>query len=134
MIGSPTAESAAAPLAEAEPEPQAEPYVPPQRTQVAPAPGAKPSTEVHLTRVHEVSGGGLFERNYTLYTLQYNFNLLPTVSSDGHTNECDRRYSDFEDFHGETYATTRGHTHTHTHTPGQRDVVGGVFKSCSAPL
>jgi len=49
---------------------------------------------VHLTRVHEVQGTSLFERSYTLYTLQYGLSWL--ASSSG---ECDKRYSEFEKFH-----------------------------------
>ena len=78
----------------------AAPYEPPKRTTVAPPPGARPTAEVHLTRVHEVDAG-LFGRNYTLYTLQYTFNLLPAMNATGHTAQCDRRYSEFEAFHGE---------------------------------
>jgi hypothetical protein len=57
---------------------------------------------VHLTRVHEVQGTSLFERSYTLYTLQYGLSWL--ASSSG---ECDKRYSEFEKFHGESACCTR---------------------------
>ena len=49
-----------------------------------------------MTRVHEVLGTGFMARNYTLYTLQYTLSWLPSP-----TGECDRRYSEFEAFHGE---------------------------------
>lgn len=61
-----------------------------------PAPGVQETAEVHLTRVHEVETGNFFERNYTLYTLQYELSWLPSPKG-----EIDRRYSDFEAFHGE---------------------------------
>ena len=50
-----------------------------------------------MTRVHEVQGTGLFERGYTLYTLQYSLSWLSPTSS----GECDKRYSEFEKFHRE---------------------------------
>ena len=90
-IGSPRS---VAPETQPTPEPQPTPET--QPTPGPPAPGAKETAEVHLTRVHEVQGTGFLERNYTLYTLQYTLSWLTSP-----TGECDRRYSEFEAFHGE---------------------------------
>lgn len=67
-------------------------------TPTPPVQGAKDTAEVHLTKVHEVESGSCFARNYTLYTLQYDLSWLPSPFSKG---KVDRRYSEFEAFHGE---------------------------------
>ena len=89
-IGSPTSAPEAAAVAKA-----------------PPTPGAKDTSAVHLTRVHEVQGTGLFERSYTLYTLQYELSWLASPSG-----ECDRRYSQFEALHGRSNAHPYACTHS----------------------